>query len=259
MKKALKITGIIFGCLIVLAVFVYAFGFQLAAKIYVEKKYEHYSCSLSEFPYGEIKTPENWKTIECEGMTLKVPEKIHQLYPDGDSDAKQRLFSDAEKNPDTAIMFLEQTEFEFSETFVDESGSFTKSEIEKAMKNTGYEYPENMYEFYDFIFNVTPKDFGIVKHGKSPLFLISVADSKEILYTSMTAGVCDEVYSFETENAVGFLMLYGVPNEKNKNRYSYLVDLYDKDNLNKSNSVIIKSADKQTTLEIAASAEIAEE
>ncbi len=75
----------------------------------------------------------------------------------------------------------------------------------------------------------------------------------------MTAGVCDEVYSFETENAVGFLMLYGVPNEKNKNRYSYLVDLYDKDNLNKSNSVIVKSADKQTALEIAASAEIAEE
>lgn len=79
----------------------------------------------------------------------------------------------------------------------------------------------------------------------------------------MTAGrhlsdtdVCGEVYSFETENAVGFLTLYGAPNEKNKHKYSYLVDLYDKDNLNKSNSVIVKSTDKITALEIAVSAEI---
>lgn len=266
MKKALKITGIIFGSLVILAVFVYAFGFQLLAKLYVNNKYEHINCTLSEFPYDEVNVPENWETIECEGMTLKIPEEIYQIYPDSENDAKRRLFADAEKNPDTSVMFVGQSEIEFSEMFYGESEIFTKSEIEKAINGTGYECPENMYEFYDFIYNVTPKDFGIFKRGKSPMFLIAVAGNKETLYSSMTAGrhlsdtdVCGEVYSFETENAVGFFTLYGFPNEKNKNKYSYLVDLYDKDNLNKSNSVIVKSTNKITALEIAVSAEIAEE
>lgn len=266
MKKALKITGIILGSLVIFAVFVYAFGFQLLAKLYVNNNYEHINCTLSEFPYDEVNVPENWKTIECEGMTLKIPEGIYQLYPDSETDAKRRLFADAEKNPNTSVMFVGQVEIEFSETFYGESEIFTKLDVEKAIKSTGYEKPENMYGFYDFIYNVTPKDFGIFKRGKSPMFLIAVASSKETLYSSMTAGrhlsdadVCGEVYSFETKNAVGFLTLYGFPNEKNKNKYSYLVDLYDKDNLNKSNSVIVKSTDKRTALEIAVSAEIAEE
>lgn len=266
MKKVLKITGIILGSLAILVLLADVFGTQLAAKIYVSKKYEHYNCTLSEFPYDEVKAPENWKTIECEGMTLKVPDKIHQLYQDGDSEVKKRFFVDAEENPDTAVMFVEQFEMEFTGLFEGESTYFDRSDIEKAMKSAGYEYPENMYEFYDFIYNVTPKDFGVIKHGKSPMFMISVADSKDTLYGAMTAGrhlsdsdVCGEVFSFETENAVGFFMLYGVPNEKNKNKYSYLVELYDKENLNKSNSVIVKSTDRNTALEIAASAEIAEE
>ncbi len=264
MKKVLKITGIIVGSLAILVLLADVFGTQLAAKIYVSKKYEHYNCTLSEFPYDEVKTPENWKTIECEGMTLKVPDEIHQLSPDDENSVKRRLFTDAEKNPDTAVMFVEQLEMEFTELFEGESTYFERSDVEKAMKSAGYEYPKNMYEFYNFVYNVTPKDFGIIKHGKSPMFMISVANSKDTLYGAMTAGshssgVCDEVYSFETENAVGFFMLYGVPSEKNKNKYSYLVELYDKENLNKSNSVIVKSTDKNTALEIAVSAEIAEE
>lgn len=266
MKKVLKITGIIVGSLAILVLLADVFGTQLAAKIYVSKKYEHYNCTLSEFPYDEVKTPENWKTIECEGMTLKVPDEIHQLSPDDENSAKRRLFTDAEKNPDTAVMFVEQLEMEFTELFEGESTYFERSDVEKAMKSAGYEYPKNMYEFYNFVYNVTPKDFGIIKHGKSPMFMISVANSKDTLYGAMTAGrhlsdadVCGEVYSFETEKAVGFFTLYGVPSEKNKNKYSYLVELYDKENLNKSNSVIVKSTDKNTALEIAVSAEIAEE
>ncbi len=266
MKKVLKISGIIVGSLAVLVLLAEVFGTQLAAKIYVDKKYKHSNCTLSEFPYDEVKTPENWKTIECEGMTLKVPDEIHQLYKDGDREVKKRLFADADENPDTAVMFVEPYEMEFTELFEGESTYFDRSDIEKAMKSAGYEYPKNMYEFYDFIYNITPKDFGIVKHGESPMFMISVADSKDTLYGAMTAGkhlsdsdVCGEVFSFETENAVGFFNLYGVPSDKNKNKYSYLVELYDKDNLNKSNSVIVKSTDKVTALEIARSAEIAEE
>ncbi len=253
MKKSLKITGIILGCLMILAVLMYFFGFQLIAKIYVSSKYEHINCTVKEFPYDEIQTPENWKTIECEGLTLKVPEEINNLYPDGESEVKKRCFGDTEKN--TTIFFTEKTEDDFSlafNAFVD-----VEKDIKKSMKSIDYKYPENVYELYDMAFNVTPEDFGTLKHGKSPLLIVQIADMKEIVYSTETAD-CDEVYSFETENGIGFLTLYGKPNAKTDN-YSYYVELYDKNNLNSYCFAIVTSTDKETALKIAETAEIAEE
>lgn len=253
MKKALKVTGIILGCLTALSVFMYVFGLQLIAKIYVSNKYEHINCTAKEFPYDEIQTPENWKTIECEGLTLKVPEEIGNLYPDDESVVRKRLFGDSEKN--TTIMFSEKTEQDFSSIFDDER--LTEKAIQKAMKSIDYKYPENVYEFFDMAFNVTSDDFGILKHGKSPLLIFQIAEMKELVYNTETAD-CDEVYSFETENGIGFLTLYGKPSDKTDN-YSYYVELYDKNNLNSYCFAIVKSTDKETALKIAETAEIAEE
>lgn len=253
MKKSLKITGIILGCLMIIAILVYVFGLQLIAKIYVSSKYEYINCTTKEFPYDEIQTPENWKTIECEGLTLKVPEEINNLYSDGESEAKKRCFGDTEKN--TTIFFKEKTEDDFSlafNAFVD-----VEKDIKKSMKSIDYKCPENVYELYDMAFNVTSEDFGILKHGKSPLLIVQIADMKELVYSTETVD-CDEVYSFETENGIGFLTLYGKPNDKT-DRYSYLVELYEKDNLNSYCFAIVKSTDKETALKIAETAEIAEE
>lgn len=253
MKKALKVTGIILGSLMILAVLMYAFGFQLIAKVYISNKYEHINCTAKEFPYNEIQTPENWKTIECEGLTLKVPEEIGNLYPDDESVVKKRLFGDSEKN--TTIFFTEKTELDLSSIFAERR--LIEKDIQKAMKSINYKYPENAYEFFDMAFNVTSDDFGILKHGKSLLLILQIAETKEMLYITETAD-CDEVYSFETENGIGFLTLYGKPNDKTNN-YSYYVELYDKNNLNSYCFAIVKSTDKETALKIAETAEIAEE
>lgn len=253
MKKALKITGIILCCLIILLILMYVFGFQLIAKIYVNNKYEHINCTAKEFPYDEIQTPENWKTVECEGLTLKVPDEINNLYTDGDSEARKRVFADDEQN--TTVFFAEKTEHDFSlESF---DADFLEKDFRKAMKSVDYKYPENTYEFFDMAFNVTSDDFGILKHGKSPLMIIQIADMKEIVYNSETVD-CDEVYSFETEYGIGFLSLYGKPNDK-QDKYSYIVELYDKDDLNSYCFAIVKSTDKETALKIAETAEFAEE
>ena len=92
MKKSLKITGIIFGVLIILAAFIYVFGLQFLAKMYVNKKYEYINCTAKEFPYGEVPVPDDWKTIEYSGLTLKVPNEVYQLNPDDESEIKRRLF-----------------------------------------------------------------------------------------------------------------------------------------------------------------------
>lgn len=256
MKKSLKITGIIFGVLIILAAFMYVFGWQFLVKMYVNKKYEHINCTAKKFPYGEVPVPNDWKTIECSGMTLKVPNEVYQLHPDDESEVKRRLFADAEKDSNTAVFFLEWTESEF--TLVNGSDyAFLEKDIEKAMKSVDYKYPENTYELFDFTFNVTSKDFGIIKHGKSPMFIIAVANMKETAIPAFCAD-CNELYSFETEKGIGFLSFYGKPRDK-ANKYSYLVELYDKNNLNRSNSVIVKSTDKETAFKMAESIEIAEE
>lgn len=257
MKKTLKITSIILGCLMIIAVLVYAFGLQFIVKVYVSNNYEHINCVTKEFPYYEVQIPENWKTIEYEGMTLKVPEEVHQLHPDDEIEAKRKNFSDAEKNPDTTVFFVGKFEEDIISILNSDKYTFVEKDIQKAMKSVDYKYPKNMYELYDCIFNVTSKDFGILKCGKSPLLIITIANTKEMIYNTYTVD-CDEVYSFETKNGKGFLSLYGKPNDR-INKYSYIIELYDKDNLNKSNSVIVKSTNKETALKIAKSAEIVEE
>ena len=254
MKKSLKITGIIFGVLIILAVFIYVFGLQFLAKMYVNKKYEYVNCTAKEFPYGEVPVPNDWKTIEYSGLTLKVPNEVYQLYPDDEREIKRRLFADAKKE-NTTVYFSEWiTESEY--TFMDEDG-LSEKDIEKAMKSIGYKCPENSYELIDFVYNVTSKDFGIIRHGKSQKFIISVANMKELLIVSSCAD-CDELYSFETERGIGFLTYYRNPRDVD-NKYTYLVQVYDKNNLNRYNLVQIKSTDNETAFKIAESIEIAEE
>ncbi len=260
MKKALKITGIIFGVLMILAVLTYVFGLQLLAKMYVSKKYEYINCTAKEFPYGEVPVPNDWKTVECSGLTVKVPNEVYQLHPNDESEVKRRIFVDAEKDANTTVLFLEWTDWtetEFTSMFGDSETSFSEKDIEKAMKSIDYKCPENMYEFLDFTFNVTSKDFGVIKHGRSPLFTVAVANMKETLVPAYCAD-CNEMYSFETEKGIGFLTLYGKPNDKT-NKYSYLVELYDKNNFNRSKSLIVKSTDKETAFKIAESIEIADE
>lgn len=256
MKKGLKITGIVVGILFILAALIYVFGLQILAKTYVSKNYEHINCTTKEFPYGEVPVPTDWKTIEWSGMTLKVPNEVYQLSPDDESEVKRRIFADAEKDADTTVLFLEWRETEFTSMVDDSEDSFSQKELEKLMKSVDYKCPENTYEAFDFIFNVTPKDFGIIKHGHSPLFIITVANTKEATIPAFCAD-CNEFYSFETEKGIGFLTFYG--RSRKKEQYKYLVELYDKNDLNRSNSVIVSSRDKETAFKIAESLEIAEE
>lgn len=253
MKKFIKITGIIVGSLVGILLLLCIFVPGLPTYFRVQKQYEYINSTVKPYPYSNVSAPDDYVTIECRGFSVKVPEDVQELYPDETEGAMAGVYSDSEK--DTTLMFLEPTvEANFSLIDGNNPEDLTQEEFEKAMKGIKYKNPENLYEFYDLLFNITPENFSVFRR-KTPAVFNSLAETKDVFYRTRRG---NDIYSYETDNAIGFISLYAQQNESNY-CYSYIMELFEKDNLNAQHTIIIYANDLETVQKIANSAELTEE
>ena len=256
MKRALKISASILGVIILAVLIVFIFFPGLPTYLYAKDKYEYISVVPKEYPYADVKTPESFVETTVFGLTLSLPQELEQKY--SDSKSLEGIYNDPSGESDTAVIFMDNDnlnkEFSLSDS-IDDSTAEDKMSVEKfnkAVEKLGLKAPENYYEFFNLVYTASLDDFSIHKHGTSAAFLI-IAEWKEMLYPSYI-----EVYPFETDNAVGFIQLYGLPNEKGKS-YVMVVELYSKNNLNNSFSAMVASDDFTTVQQIVNSAKLLEE
>lgn len=258
MKKAVKIGAVVLGVIIIAALIFFIFFPGLPAYYNIKKNYKYINEVPKEYPYADVKTPESFVEVSVHGLTLSLPPELEKKYPDETEGMKSGLYvSDSEKVK-TSVIFMEKNDFD-SEGFtlfdaLDDGSTEEKISAEifrKSLEKLEIKVPENYYEFFNLVYTTSLEDFNIHTHGTKGSFIV-IAEWKERLIPTFI-----EIYPFETDNAIGFIQLYGKPNE-NTNTYKMVVELYNKDNLNECFSAIVGSEDLTTVQQIVNSARLAE-
>lgn len=243
MKKILKVTGIIFGSVALLTVLLWAFvpGLPVYILIKTTKDSEILNKTLIANPYTGTEIPADYRRISACGLTVSAPKEVEKFKD------KFHIYSD--QNGIT-VLFVDADNVSDSFIFVDTKDGYSNEDYDRGTCAIKMDKPENNYEMYNMILNVTPADLRITKHGASR-FLIDLMNSKETLWPSMGL----EGYPFETEHGKGFLFLYAEPHDE-MNSYAALVELFDKEHLNRQYSAIIKAPTKEEAMTIASTADV---
>ena len=244
MSKGMKWFLGIFGGFLLIALLFYIFFPGVPAIIYAKHRFEYFNTKLTPYPFEGYGTPENGKELTAFGISLTVPESTHLHDPDSSS----RLYvSDGSESERVAIAFIDQDEPRFE--FIGEDG-FTQEEFDRGCRGLRRGKPQNNYEMWDLIYNFTPEEYNYHKHG-TWRFFINLMNMKETIYPAVGGAG----YPFDTENARGFCFYYGKPQGAARN-YALLLELYDRENLNRKTTVLLKSEDFDILKEIVNSADI---
>ncbi len=235
----------VFGGFLLIVLLFYLFFPGVPAIIYARHRFEYLNAKLTPYPFEGYGIMEDGKELTDCGMTLRVPESMHLNNPESNI----RLYvSDGGESERVVIAFINQDEPRFE--FIGENG-FTQEEIDRGCRGIRREKPQNNYEMWDLIYNFTPEEYNYHKHG-TWRFFINLLNMKETIYPA----IGEVGYPFDTEKAKGFCFYYGKPHGEVRT-YALLIELYDRENLNRKAAVMLKSEDFDALKEIANSAEIA--
>lgn len=227
----------------------------LRTYFYVKENYPYINTTAIDYPYADVATPDNFKEITCFGLTLSVPPELKKKFPEETEGTRSGIYVDSDTDCSTMLAFMENTNdgsFSLVGQTADIENSMTGAELDKAMKKLGLETPKTYYDFYNLVLTYTLDDFPVTKHGASGMF-ITIAEWKELLCPTYI-----EYYPFERETGIGFIYMYGYPNE-NSDTYKMVVDLYDKETKNICHSALIYSEDFTIVQQIVNSAKLADE
>lgn len=239
MKKFFKVTAIVLGSLLTLTFLTWlvvpAFPAYMLVKSRHKDEVELLNYTTAPYTHGDVETPDDFVKVEYEGISVKMPSYMYKKYPDDyeNQDVAERFFVDGEK--DKSVIFIENTDMDFT------------TEEYEAYKGINYKTPENLYEFYDMIYTVKLDDCSVFKHNSSQAML-ALSENKYCV----SHGTDLTVYKIENENAVGFIHMAGhMPkNEKDDERYWYVIELFDKNDLDVMHTVSVFSKDQQTVWQI---------
>ncbi|MBQ1463942.1 MAG: hypothetical protein IIZ18_03950 [Ruminococcus sp.] len=242
MNKFLKGAGIVLGIPLVLAASVFVFVPGLPGKLYVQKKCQSKDITIMEYQHGDVAVPEDFKELTGEGATVKVPADLEKMGGEGDSELKQRSYS----NDNVTVVFMTM---DSDDTFDMYEGETTPEQWGKLTKCFKGGCDDNNYSLFHFVADYTPDDINITKHGAT-VAAMSYAVMKDTLYRSGNV-----YYDLATDNAKGFLIFMG---EKDGNG-KYMIELYPNDHLNRKVQILVNApADSDTLWQIINSADVAE-
>lgn len=244
MSKGMKLFLCIFGGFLLCVLVFYIFFPGVPAMIYASRRFEYRNTKLTPYPFEGFGTPEEYQVLTDYGVSLHVPKSTHINNPD----ASIRLYvADGADDPRIVIAFIPSEETPHFE-FIGED-AFTQEEIDKGFPRLCGESPKTNYDMWNLIYNFTPDDYNFHKHGTWKLY-INLLNMKETIYPAVGGAG----YPFDTENAKGFCFYYGKPHG-DSNTYALLLELFDRQDLNRKVSVLLKSEDFDILKEIVNSAD----
>ena len=248
MHKGLKIVLGILGGLAAAVLLTWLIAPGLPVRIFTNKMFSYQNTVLGDYPYAELGTPSDYKPVTELGLQLMLPQSAEKL----DKATSLKIYSNKDTKPEgeetLAVAFLDHSATEDME-LIGEKG-FTQEEFDRGIRGIRRKKPENNYESWDMLYNITPSEYNIHKHGTWK-FYFQLMRMKEELYPA----VGQVGYHFENETAKGFVFEYGKPGADSSN-YALLIELYGTDDPDCCHGALIKSKDYDMLKKIANSARV---
>lgn len=271
MKKGTRVLLIVLGVISALPacffIVLSAAAIFLPEKLFVRITSKEHTQTLSRtvgpYPFSDTMMPENPRACENETLRLNLPGNLNYIK----TDAHGLLYA----NADEALMNKAQVYVNF--TTVSASYGFERIKpvyLEEGIWAFNRSMPENEYELWEFILNLTEDQFDErwpslrPEAARSRSLYVTAIGAKEKVWKCKTEkqyAFCNEayrtedIYQYENETAKGFV----IQREKEDTvpaQYSLDLWLYDKNDLNRSCRAILISEDIQLLAQIANSAEI---
>ena len=244
MNKLVKAILISIAAVIICVLCAFIFFPGSLAKFYISHTDYYYNIdqTMGEYEHYGEKAPDSFREISALGTVLSIPDDAERMSEDT-SDRKYYVFkSDEDKLKVNFVKnetlhyarYVWLLELENDESIKNELACFKNSDC--ALNN---------YEQTAFIRNFTLDSIKTMGRG---VFINSIKYGTEKRVT------CDyeQSWNYENDGAVGFVDFYGCKD----GIYSYVLALYDKNDLNDVHVIKIESADEEKIWQIIDSAKI---
>ena len=275
MKKGAKIAVGVLAALTVLG----GAGFYLSQTLIKWKlmEYEILPCftdgtDITEpYPYADIEVPESFKECSIKGIDFEAPDGLFWMYPEETEGLKSGIIVDNDnvEKRELLVCVMDKGEPE------DENGpdidhfrevGFFDKRMNKGLKKLGYEPPEN---YHDMIFLCETFDYkkcnklspSEVNATYKLMELKAIMVPAMLLYKgvsgdeSYTEDVEAERYYYDNGNMKSFIMQTIGEN----GAYELNLEVYDVNDLDNWQNVIILSKDPEVARQIAKTVQIAED
>ena len=220
------------------------------------------------YPYADIEVPDDFRACSVKGIDFYAPDGLDWMYPFETEGVKSGILVDNsdEQERDLLICVLDPEEpvesFGNDVTLADVFDEKTK----KGMAKLGYEVPTTYYDFIYLLNTIKPEDcnqFSIsevnalykletYKGVMAPAFMSYKLNSTE---TGHNMEAEDDIYYYNNGNMRSF-----VRQGSDKNgAYELMLEVYDVNDLNTYQTVMIIGKDMDTVRQIAKTVTIAEE
>ncbi len=268
MKKGVKIAIAAAAVIAVLG----GAGFYLSQTVIkydsIERAFPDIHDIIEPYPYADMEVPAEFRACSIKGIDFMAPDGLHWLYPDEEEGVKSGIIVD-EDDPEKRTLLVCVMDKEddpiIDNSDLEDQGFFNKRML-KGMKKLGYEKPENFHDL-DFLVNT----FRIEDCNKFSISEVSavydLAMLKGILAPAMLSygdkdhqlenaePVETKRYYYDTDTMKSFIMQGAARN----GAYELNLTVYDVNDLNRQQDVIIISNEPDTARQIAKTVQIAEE
>lgn len=248
MKKALKITGIIFGIMIILVIATALTFPGVPAYINIKNNCQYINETAEEYPFYDTAVPEDFTELSDCGITVMAPSGMYRKNPE----SSIRLYVDAEGDDNSVAINFSETVTHDTFDLTGEDERLTKDDLKNYCQKNNTPFIDSQYELLNYTINLSMDDFNIHSLKQAVIFNV-FAEMKEIYYPYVS-----NVYNFRHGDYLGFVEVISDGTNKNKT-YQWMISLYGGENYSKDYSFWVSSKDKEILKQIVASIEITEE
>lgn len=193
-----------------------------------------------EWPYSDKGTLPEGKQLTVNGISLNVPKELEQSP---DQPVIYKSLSDAGE-PEKMVLFAPPEEW--GEFTFDDLNPLLEKRVEKYLHSVGQEMPHNEWDLHELLFTLKSEDGDTCNLIDAGIFYRLEKIKTEMIFPGNVH------YLIHNPGAVGFVGIVK-PNEETSN-YKIFMDLYDPNDKNRSNEVIVTAPDLDTACQIANSA-----
>ncbi len=227
------VVAAVLAAIIIIAVFFP--GFPVLMKL--KGSFKNKNSIPETYSYYDTQVPQDFIEISEYGLSLRVPPHVERTDPD--STVKKYTGAD-----DIIIIFTEPDDGGFS--LSEALPGFTESELDDFFSTSSIERPDSTYDYYNVIYNLNMDSFDVKNRSNAEIFQ-KLAEQKDDMFPDI------QLYNYSAGSLTGFIENLHVP-DADADNYSWMLHLYDTDNLDVEYSVFISAADVEIVKQIAGSA-----
>ncbi|MDO4862841.1 MAG: hypothetical protein Q4A05_01620 [Ruminococcus sp.] len=222
---------------------------------------------IEEYPYADIEVPDEFRACTIKGIDFEAPDGLFWMYPDETEGVKSGIIVDND-DPDKRTLLVCVMDKEDTGITVEqfENMGYFDKRMNKGLKKLGYEKPENAYELlrlcdtfdYRKCNKFSPSEVNAT-YNIMELKAILVPTTLSYSFGAEDVKLGEEIESkrfrYENGNMKSFIQQGAAKN----GAYELVLDVYDVDDLDTPQTVIILGDDVDTVRQIAKTVDISED